>query len=69
MRWLVVEWFHLDRGRDKCWAVVDMIMVLCSQQNAGKFLISWNTRPFRFSRRAVLNIATILIRQLTDLSP
>jgi hypothetical protein len=68
MRWMVVEWIYLDRDRDKFWAVVDMIMVLRSQQNAGKFVISWNTRPIRFSRRTVLNIAIILIRQLTDLS-
>jgi len=68
MRWMVVEWIYLDQDRDKFWAVVDMIMVLRSQQNAGKFLISWNTRPIRFSRRTVLNIAIILIRQLTDLS-
>jgi len=66
---MVAEWIHLDQDRDKCWAVVEMIMVLCSQQNAGKFLISCNTRPIRFSRRTVLNIATILIRQLTDLPP
>jgi len=38
-------------------------------KNAGKFLISWNTRPIKFSRWTMLNIATILIRQLTDLPP
>ena len=69
MRWMVVEWIHLDQDRDECWALVDMIMTLRLQKNAGKFLISWNTRPIKFSRWTMLNIATILIRQLTDLPP
>jgi hypothetical protein len=28
MRWMVVEWIYLDQDRDKCWALVDMIMTL-----------------------------------------
>jgi len=69
MRWMVVEWVHLEHGRDKCWAVVDMIMVLRLKQNAGKFFISWSTCPISFLRRTVLSTATILLTQLSDLSP
>jgi len=25
---MVVEWILLDQGREKCWALVDMIMIL-----------------------------------------
>ena len=69
MWWMVVEWIHLEYGRDKCCAVVDMIMVLRLQENAGKFLISWSTSLNSFLRRTVLSIATILLTQLSDLSP
>jgi len=64
-----MEWIRLDQDKDKCWVVVDMIMTLRLQQNAGKLLIRWNTRPIRLSRRILLSIEIILIRNLTDLSP
>jgi hypothetical protein len=69
LRWMVVEWIHLDQDRNTCRDLVDTIMMFRLPQNVGKFLISWKTRPISFSRRTVLSIATILLRDLAEPSP
>jgi hypothetical protein len=47
------EWIGLAQDRDRWWAIVNAVMNLQVQQNAGNFLVG--CKPVSFSRRTVLH--------------